>query len=118
MSAGEPLQIIASMRRDIELAADAMLTAAEQGLQDVRLAREGASTAFDRLDAKFYAILEACAFQDLGGQRLSQLEAALGAAPQVGGPALQLDGGLLNGPAAAGGGLDQDAIDALIERGG
>jgi len=112
MGAGEPRQIIAGMRRDIEMAAEALLTAAEQGLQDVKAARDGGPAALDRLEAKLCAILEACAFQDLVGQRLSQLEAALGAA--AGGPSLQLDGGLLNGPAPPGQGLDQAAIDALL----
>jgi hypothetical protein len=114
VAGGDPFQIIAAVRHDIEAAADALLSAAELGLRELGAARAGEAGDLQRVEATLWAILEACAFQDLVGQRLSQLEAALGHAD---GTSLQLDGALLNGPAAPGEGLDQAAIDALMNPG-
>jgi hypothetical protein len=106
-------QLIGLIRADIEQAADSMLAAAEMGLRDLDAVRQGSGGALDRLERTLCAILEACAFQDLAGQRLSQLEAAVDAGTLIapsGDP-------LLNGPAAPGEGLDQAAADALLEGG-
>lgn len=103
-------EIIALIRADIEQAADMMLAAAEMGLRDVGSAREGQTAALDRIERTLCAILEACAFQDLAGQRLSKLEGAIGAS----GPLPDGEDPLLNGPAAPGQGLDQAAADALF----
>lgn len=115
MSASEAREVIALIRADIEQAADAMLAAAEMGLGDVGAAREGQTAALDRVERTLCAILEACAFQDLAGQRLSRLESLI--ATTEFGPAPEHDP-LLNGPAAPGQGLDQDAADALFNDAG
>lgn len=107
---GDAREIIGLIRSDIEQAADSMLAAAEMGLRDVAAAREGQAAAIDRIERTLCAILEACAFQDLAGQRLSRLEGALNAglvAPPPADP-------LLNGPAGPGEGLNQAAADALF----
>lgn len=110
MSSGTALEIIAAIRADIDLAGDTLLAAAEKGLREVGAVRAGEAEALDRLEEMLCAILEACAFQDLAGQRLSNLEAAVGKG------VLAVNGGdpLLNGPAAHGEGLDQAAADALM----
>lgn len=54
-------------------------------------------------------MLEACAFQDLNGQRLDLLAALLRDEATVG-----ISDPLLNGPASDGQGLDQDAADRLL----
>lgn len=115
MSASEAREVIALIRADIEQAADAMLAAAEMGLGDIGAAREGQLSALDRLERTLCAILEACAFQDLAGQRLSRLESMV--ATTGFGPEPEHDP-LLNGPAAPGQGLDQDAADALFNGAG
>ncbi len=111
MSDGAAQDIIVAIRKDIEDAADALLSAAEQGLRRVQAAREGDLQALDQVEAALCAILEACAFQDLAGQRLTNLSAAVAAggagAPPPGDP-------LLNGPAAHGRGLGQADADALM----
>lgn len=107
-----PQQILAEidhLRRELTLAADNLLSAAEQGL---------ALAQADPLDAEavtvtFHRILEACSFQDLADQRIDRLLVALTgrkAAPRP-------DAALLNGPALAGeAGLNQSAADALLAR--
>lgn len=110
MSADEAREIIKTIRSEVEQAADMMLSAAEKGLRQVGAARGGSAGALDDLENMLLAILEACAFQDLTGQRLSKLDAMIGAIPT--GPA----GGdpLLNGPALPGQDLNQAAADALM----
>jgi chemotaxis protein CheZ len=106
-----PKDVIAAIRTDVERAADTILDAAEQGLRCVAQVREGDQAALDQLQDALCAILQACAFQDLTGQRLSQLatacEAGAGGARSAGDP-------LLNGPALPGEGVDQRAADALM----
>jgi len=109
----EARELIGLIRADIEQAADAMLAAAEMGLGDINAAREGQTAALDRIERTLCAILEACAFQDLAGQRLSKLEGLVADAVQAGAAAPPTDP-LLNGPAAPGQGLDQSAADALM----
>lgn len=104
----EPLDTLAEIRHETEDAADRILTAATTGLQEVSALRDGGADALDRIEAQLLLILEACAFQDLVGQRLDRLETRLGAgAPIAGDP-------LLNGPASAGQGLDQSSADRLL----
>lgn len=106
-------ELIALIRSDIEGAGEAMVSAAEKALRDLAAARtEDAGEALDRLERTLCAILEACAFQDLAGQRLSKLEALLADTPPNGAAAADP---LLNGPAGPGQGLDQAAADALLE---
>ncbi|VTO17832.1 Uncharacterised protein [Brevundimonas vancanneytii] len=52
-------------------------------------------------------MLEACAFQDLTGQRLSKLDSMISSVDVASAPADPL----LNGPALPGEGLDQAAVD-------
>jgi hypothetical protein len=104
-------EICRAVRDELEQATDSILSAADQGARAIRRARSGEPAALSELEGVFCAILEACTFQDLVGQRLSQLEDLLGDA--VTNPALAVDP-LLNGPAAAGQGLDQAAADGLM----
>jgi hypothetical protein len=112
MSEREAREIISTIRAEVEDAADMMLSAAEKGLRDLSSARGGNQDALDSIERTLCAILEACAFQDLTGQRLSKLEGMIGRA--------SIDGGggdpLLNGPALPGQGLDQAAADHLFGR--
>ncbi|MDI1281818.1 MAG: chemotaxis regulatin CheY-phosphate phosphatase CheZ [Brevundimonas sp.] len=103
-------EIIATIRREIEEAADVMLASVEAGLEQVTAAREGDDAALDRIQQSLFAILEACAFQDLTGQRLTKLRDMLSATSFE---AVEADP-LLNGPALAGQGLDQASADALL----
>ncbi len=96
------------IRTEVESAADAMLSAATHGLALVAKARAGDQSALDEMEATFCAILEACAFQDLTGQRLSRLKAhSLRVAYS--------EDALLHGPASAGAGLNQESADRLFE---
>lgn len=112
-AASEAREIISTIRREVEQAADHMLSAAEMGLRDIDAARSGQTAAFDRIERTLCAILEACAFQDLTGQRLSKLANMLETTELR---TAQTDP-LLNGPALAGEGLNQDAADAIIANG-
>ena len=99
------------IRGEVEQAAEAFISAADRGLELVAQARAGSTDALQSLERTFFAILEACAFQDLTGQRLSRLIAAPGlAARRDADP-------LLAGPAEVGEGLDQDAADRLFGKG-
>ncbi len=89
-----------------------MLSAAEKGLRDLESARAGQAGGFDALEQTLCAILEACAFQDLTGQRLSKLDLMIADAAPQRAPADRL----LNGPALPGQGLDQAAADDLLHR--
>lgn len=100
--------LLAAMRADIDQTAEVLLTTAEAGLSDVAAAKAGDHDALDRLELAFTTLLEACAFHDLVGQRLTSLEAEFQGRSAYADP-------LLNGPALAGEGLDQAAADALFE---
>lgn len=113
MPAAEAYQIIAAIKADISNAADALLDAAEKALADVRHARAGQAQALDHAEAQLCSVLEACAFQDLVGQRLGQLERIIG--DDAAQPTPPSDP-LLNGPAQPGAGLSQAAVDILIDR--
>lgn len=108
MDAIGSLRVTSGIRGDVSLAADRLLTLVEQGLSDVARCRGGDADAVDRIEAGLCAMLEACAFGDILGQRLAQLEGLLAA--EGGSPADPL----LNGPAAPGAGLDQAAADILM----
>lgn len=106
----EPVAVLAQVRAEIEAAVDVILEAASGGLGDLRTASTGDAAAAARLETHLLRILEACAFQDLTGQRLDQLAAMLAPPPR---PAAGADP-LLNGPALDGQGLDQAAADRLL----
>lgn len=110
MSEQEARAIIGMIRKEVEDAADMMLSAAEKGLRDVYSARAGNAAALMRVERTLCAILEACAFHDLTGQRLSKLEAMVGGVSLT---TVKADP-LLNGPAMPGAGLDQAAADELF----
>ena len=110
MAESEAREIIATIRREVEQAAEMMLSAAEKGMRALSAAREGKPEALDSLERTLCAILEACAFQDLTGQRLSKLDQMIQVTPMR---TMAVDP-LLNGPALAGQGLDQNAADALM----
>lgn len=110
MASHEAREITRTIRREVEQAADMVLSAADRCLRELPAARNGQAEAFDKIEQTLCAILEACAFQDLTGQRLSKLEAMMEsvATQSVAGDPL------LNGPALEGQGLDQDAADRLL----
>lgn len=96
---------LAAVRAEVAAAVDVILAASEEGL----LLLTAAGSAGEVLQGNFCTILEATSFQDITGQRLTRVESLLrGAAPSR--------DGLENGPALAGGGLSQDAADALLSR--
>ncbi len=107
MSANEARAIIQVIRDEVEAATDALLSAAEKALRDVSAARGGDTAALDRIEGALCAMLEACAFQDLTGQRLSKLDGMIAAVDVASAPSDPL----LNGPALPGQGLDQATID-------
>lgn len=98
---------VEAARVEIAMAADDILRAVDLGLAQARAARQGDPAALAALDGALCAVLQACAFQDLTGQRLAKALRLLdgGAADE---------GGLLNGPQLHGAGLDQAAADALF----
>lgn len=106
----EPREIVVAIRQEVEAAVDVILTAATDGLQALSAMREGDAGAAKRLELGLLQILEACAFQDLTGQRLARLDDALETGPPPPRPADPL----LNGPALGGQGLDQAAADRLL----
>tara|TARA_R110000782_G_scaffold62572_2_gene128585 strand:- start:1110 stop:1463 length:354 start_codon:yes stop_codon:yes gene_type:complete len=111
MSDAEAHEIIRTIRQEIEHAVDVILTASEGSLKDLEAAREGIPAPLEVLESRLYRVLEACAFQDITGQRLSKLGTLLSGTAR----ADQDENSLLNGPALAGQGLDQDAADLLVQ---
>ncbi|MFZ3033106.1 MAG: hypothetical protein WA138_03760 [Parvibaculum sp.] len=127
----EAMEEIVAAKREMEVAVDKILTVAER-----LMARDSApgNTDVESLEADCFAIFEACAFQDITGQRLSKALTKVEQAnairearsrhqtlwakpkPDVGAPTSDEDG-LLNGPALPGAGLDQDAVNLLLKSG-
>lgn len=98
---------IAALKAELEAACDALLSAAQTGLELAADTPVGG----EAVGAMFAEILGLCSFQDLAGQRLDRLAASLtGGAKET-----RPDAHLLNGP-ATGDGLDQAAADALFDR--
>lgn len=106
----DPREIVAAIRKEVEAAVDVILTAAADGLQALPAIQAGDASAASRLELGLLQILEACAFQDLTGQRLACLDAALETGPPAPGSADPL----VNGPALDGQGLDQAAADRVL----
>jgi hypothetical protein len=106
MSGADPThQILDDIRRDLEDAADRILTLAFAGLDMMR----GTVTDTATIEALFTGVLEASSFQDIVCQRLDRLEAILNGRTDD-----RPDSALLNGPAPAHAGLDQTAADLLF----
>lgn len=103
----EVLAEIGALRQELFESADAILFAAETGLQRLSAHRRGDAAALGDIERLLCAVLGACAFQDLTGQRLDKIERRL--AGERSGP-----NDLLHGPALRGEGLDQAAADALF----
>lgn len=97
---------IEALKSELEIAGDALLTAAQGGL-DLASAQALSRPA---LLGAFSQILSLCAFQDLAGQRLDRLSRQIAGEVADRRP----DAGLLHGP-ANGDGLDQAAADALFD---
>jgi hypothetical protein len=110
VSANEAQETIDLIRQEIEAAAETMLAVAENGLRALREARENRDGTLDALEQGFQAIMEASAFHDIAGQRLSRLSMLICPTPA----SVDTADSLLNGPAAPGQGLDQAAADALF----
>ena len=91
-----------------------MVQSSEEAANRIMTAAETIAAALDRgepkavLQEQLSATFEACAFQDLAGQRISKIERILA------GEIID-DSGLENGPALSGRGLGQAAADALFE---
>lgn len=109
--------------KEMEAAVERIMSAVER-MSDVDFS-DGAAAGL-RVMACCDEIVEACCFQDITGQRLSQVSETLGeiestlaalaegqGAPRKG----AADEGLLNGPALPGAGLEQDAVDRLLAGG-
>jgi chemotaxis protein CheZ len=128
-------QAKAQMRAVVETtesAADVIMTCAEQLL--AAPATETPEAYRTRVNEACMAIIEACAFQDLTGQRINKvatmltmietrlaaLESELGEAFGVeaeDGPLASIDDVLLQGPALPnGGGITQRDVDAILQR--
>lgn len=106
----DPREIVGAIRQEVEAAVDVILTAATDGLDALPAIQAADPVAVARVERCLLNILEACAFQDLTGQRLASLDAALETRPSASGAADPL----LNGPALDGQGLDQAAADRLL----
>jgi hypothetical protein len=96
---------IEALKTALDEVCDQLMVQAEAGL-DLTANPSADAT---QLTAIFSEILSLCAFQDLAGQRLNRMAAALSGASIDTRP----DAHLLNGPANAGG-LDQSSADALF----
>jgi chemotaxis regulatin CheY-phosphate phosphatase CheZ len=95
---------IAGIRDALDTAAQTLLSLSERGLELSQTHPLDAEV----IEAAFLEILQACAFQDLVGQRLDRL-----AASAAGRIETRAGAHLLNGPAAQG--LDQAAADRLMQ---
>ncbi|MBS0295627.1 MAG: hypothetical protein JSR45_04895 [Proteobacteria bacterium] len=108
----EAHRALEAIRTEIDGAANVILTEAEASLRSLAGARQGVEPSLAELEGSLGRILQACAFHDIVGQRLAELRRML-STPDA---ALARDP-LLNGPALPGEGLDQAAIDALLQGG-
>lgn len=99
-------ELVRDTRVGLEQAADAILSAAERGLELIGKARGGGRPPMDELEQLFHTILEACAFEDIANQRLSRLAAG-------GVQVIHQPDPLLAGPQLRRG-LDQSAADQVF----
>ena len=99
------LDELAALRGSLETAAEDILGAIERAMACTALLDD--PQARIDLDLLLFAALEACAFQDLAGQRLSNVARLLAGIAEPSDP-------LLAGPQRPGMGLDQGAADALF----
>lgn len=104
MTRSDFLAEIAVIRDVLDTAAQTLLSLSERGLDLVQAPFVDAAA----IEATFLEVLQACAFQDLVGQRLDRLAASATRRVET-----RTDAHLLNGPAAQG--LDQAAADRLMQ---
>jgi hypothetical protein len=104
----DSLAEIQAAKAEISEAADAILFAAETSLARLAAFHGGESGALADIERALCAILGACAFQDISGQRLSKVEDLLCGVERPGADALA------QGPALARDRLDQTAADAVF----
>ena len=103
---------IVEIRRVLEAAVEDLLRLAEHGAALARsmaqsMAR-GETPDPGAVEPVFIGVMQACAFQDLVGQRLERLAGLLEQRRDI-----RLDADLLNGPTRSG--LDQGAADRLMQ---
>ncbi|MFK0298840.1 hypothetical protein ACIQTU_06435 [Brevundimonas sp. NPDC090276] len=108
--------VVAAIRQDLLTATEALLSASEAGLRDIDLVRAGGGEAIPRVEEAFLKVLQACAVEDVIGQRLTQLESIWARTADPSSRSAPVGGGLENGPAHPGQGLDQSQIDAWLNQ--
>lgn len=108
--AGTFAEIIAEIRQELATATEVLMAVYELGVRDVALARAGDGDALSRIEGGLLSVLETCAFEDLIGQRLTQLFSASALAT----PSGSETEGFECGPARRGQGLDQEGTDAWL----
>lgn len=108
---------------EMEMAVDGIMSAVERMAEIDFSDGENASR---QVAACCEAIMEACCFQDITGQRLTHVMETLGevgrsldclAQGRKETPSPAETGGLLNGPALPGNAMEQDAVDRLLAGG-
>jgi hypothetical protein len=95
------------IRNEIERATENILSAATTGLSLSTVAKSGNLSVMDDVERVFYAIIEACTFQDITGQRLSRLKSC---SVNIN----FLEDELLHGPATSNGGMTQEDADSFF----
>ena len=104
MSVEAQIRVIAA---ELNAAAETIISATTLALQHSDDARKGDPRALCAIKPTLCVILEACAFQDIAGQRLTALMTTLDGRDDEVDP-------MLLGPGGGGAGLDQDAADLLF----
>ena len=111
----DPASILRLVHAEIEEAVATILTEAEAGLgliaQTPRLRDDDAGRA---LSESLNAIVRACMFQDITGQRLVIAADRLARTQGAASPEADACDPLLNGPARPGAGVDQAEVDRLL----
>jgi hypothetical protein len=98
--------LIEGVRAEVDQAADTVFEVQAGAMRELALLRSGDASALERLESLLCDLLQACAFQDLVGQRLVKLDRLIDGEGE--------EDPLLAGPATPGQGLDQAAADALL----
>ena len=104
---------------EMEMAVDRIMTSVER-ISDIDFT--DSNTAAQRVGECCVEIMEACCFQDITGQRMSQVSETLSTVEEtlnflsdgIGEPAPPENKTLLNGPALPGGSMEQDFIDEIL----
>ena len=102
------LEEIVEIRRVLEAAVEDLLRLAEHGAALARSMAQSPTPDLGAVEPVFIGMMQACAFQDLVGQRLERLAGLLEQRRDA-----RPDADLLNGPTRSG--LDQGAADRLMQ---